>query len=329
MELTSEQPPILLDSQQDQRPLNLRQIEIFRAIMLSGSICSAGKMLHVSQPAVSRMLALAESRLGYLLFERTKRRLVPTPEARRLYAEIEDVYNRMRRINSLAANLAHDSVSTLKIATNSSVEQVLLPLALTSLQSQIRNLRTQTRTFKSAEMLHHLLSGNVDLSLSLQPIEHPSLITLPIGEDRVVCVMPKQSSLAQKTSITPDDFIAHPWISYPGDVPMGQVLRRFLDMDPAGHWIVEADTPVSASSYAKNGLGSALVNASCLPPEIRSRVTVRPLSTDLHVSLWVSYSNLTPPSLACQKLINTIGCLSRDLMRQGSRTDRAVATKIE
>ena len=329
MESTNEQPPFLLDSQQDQRPLNLRQIEIFRAIMLSGSICSAGKMLHVSQPAVSRMLALAESRLGYLLFERTKRRLVPTPEARRLYGEIEDIYNRMRRINNLAANLAHDSVATLKIATNSCIEQVLLPLALTSLQSQIRNLRTQTRTFKSAEMLHHLLSGNVDLSLSLQPLEHPSLITQSIGEDRVVCVMPKQSPLAQKKIITPNDFLAHPWVGYPRDVPMGRVLRCFLDIDPGEDWTVEADTPVSASSYAKNGLGSALVNASCLPPEIRSCVTVRSISADLHVSLWASYSNQTPLSLACQKLINTISCLSRELMRQGSRADLTETAKIE
>src|SRR5690606_5917459 len=50
-------------------PLSLRQIEVFRAIMMAGSISGAGRMLHVSQPAVSRVLALTETRLGYPLFE--------------------------------------------------------------------------------------------------------------------------------------------------------------------------------------------------------------------------------------------------------------------
>ena len=63
-------------------PLSLRQIEVFRAIMMAGSISGAGRMLHVSQPAVSRVLALTETRLGYPLFERAKGRLLPTPEAR-------------------------------------------------------------------------------------------------------------------------------------------------------------------------------------------------------------------------------------------------------
>ncbi|KAI3607297.1 Transcriptional regulator, LysR family [Cupriavidus necator H850] len=54
------------------RPLNLRQIEVFQAIMLAGSVSGAGRMLLVSQPAVSRVLALTESRLGYPLFERAR-----------------------------------------------------------------------------------------------------------------------------------------------------------------------------------------------------------------------------------------------------------------
>ena len=72
--------------------LNLRQIEVFRAIMLSGSISGASKLLFVSQPAVSRLIAYTEQRLGLMLFQRIKGRLYPTPEARRLFVEVTALY---------------------------------------------------------------------------------------------------------------------------------------------------------------------------------------------------------------------------------------------
>ena len=55
----------------------LRHMEVFRAVMLTGSISVAAKMLYVSQPAVSKLIAYIESRLVYRLFQRINNRLVP------------------------------------------------------------------------------------------------------------------------------------------------------------------------------------------------------------------------------------------------------------
>ena len=72
--------------------MNLRQIEVFRAIMATGSVSDAARLLHVSVPAVSRVLSHTETQLNFPLFMRIKGRLSPTAEARRLYHEVEDVY---------------------------------------------------------------------------------------------------------------------------------------------------------------------------------------------------------------------------------------------
>ena len=69
--------------------LNLRQIESFRSVMLPGSVVGAARLMSVTQPAVSRAVGLLELRIGYKLFERRGRRLVPTPEGEALYREIE------------------------------------------------------------------------------------------------------------------------------------------------------------------------------------------------------------------------------------------------
>ena len=97
--------------------LNLRQIEMFRAIMITGSVSGAARMLSVSQPAISRLLAYTEDRLKMRLFERVKGRVQPTPEARRLFAEVEDVHRGVLRINDLAQELQRRGTGALNFSS--------------------------------------------------------------------------------------------------------------------------------------------------------------------------------------------------------------------
>ena len=61
--------------------MRTRHIEVFNSIYKTGSVTAAAKLLNVSQPSVSKVLAHAEQQLGFRLFERIKMKLVPTPEA--------------------------------------------------------------------------------------------------------------------------------------------------------------------------------------------------------------------------------------------------------
>ena len=67
--------------------LNLRHIEIFHAIMRTGSITAAAESLNITQPAVSAVLKHFESRLQMPLFDRVNGRLRPTLEAEALLPE--------------------------------------------------------------------------------------------------------------------------------------------------------------------------------------------------------------------------------------------------
>jgi len=68
---------------------NQRQIEAFRAAFELGSATAASEFMHVSQPAVSRLLKDLERSIGFRLFERRARGLVPTRDAEVLYAEVK------------------------------------------------------------------------------------------------------------------------------------------------------------------------------------------------------------------------------------------------
>ena len=85
--------------------MRLRHIEVFHAVMQTGSVSKAAELLGISQPAASKVLGHAESALGFRLFERIKGRLRPTAEAAILFVEAEKIQHGMGQVRSLAENL--------------------------------------------------------------------------------------------------------------------------------------------------------------------------------------------------------------------------------
>src|SRR5690606_10091278 len=224
-------------------PLSLRQIEVFRAIMMAGSISGAGRMLHVSQPAASRVLALTESRLGYALFERAKGRLLPTPEARRLYQEVEHVYGGIQRVNDLAASLGRSGAGMLRVVASASFGQALIPRALERFRARKRAARVDFRSVTSDELVGYFLSGQADIGVSMHAPDHPNLTSTRMGDDRIVCALPAGHPLAAREVIRAADFSSAAWIGYPCGSPLRQALEGFFGQEPAVAPAIEVHSP--------------------------------------------------------------------------------------
>ncbi|MBL8669235.1 MAG: LysR family transcriptional regulator, partial [Alphaproteobacteria bacterium] len=78
--------------------MNLRQLEIFRAVMLAGTATAAARQLGIAQPAVSKHLRQMEARLGLALFDRAGKRLVPTADARALLDHAERLFAGLEQV---------------------------------------------------------------------------------------------------------------------------------------------------------------------------------------------------------------------------------------
>src|SRR4051812_19207609 len=85
--------------------MNLREIEAFRAVMLCGTASRAAEMLNISQPAITKALQALERSINFDLFERTKGRLVPTPEGQLFFREVEQSFVGLARLRTAAARI--------------------------------------------------------------------------------------------------------------------------------------------------------------------------------------------------------------------------------
>ncbi|GGY01201.1 LysR family transcriptional regulator [Vogesella alkaliphila] len=161
--------------------MRLRQVEIFQAILQTGSLSAAAELLCISQPAVSKTLMHAEQQLGFALFERVKGKLYPTPEAVLLQKEVGVLFDDLQRVKRLANGLRHKHGRPLQLEVTPALAQSLLPKVLTVWRKEFPDVQCSLATHHTAEIVQRLCLHEADLGLTMQRVNHPGIVLQPLA----------------------------------------------------------------------------------------------------------------------------------------------------
>lgn len=256
--------------------LNLRQIEIFRAVMTTGSISGASQLLHVSQPAVSRLLSHTEQRVGFPLFERIKGRLYSTPEAKKLFHEVESVYQAVQRVHELAQDLSENRSGILNIVSSPSIGQMVVPEAIALFRARFPEVKVTLQCLTYGYLKDRLLNRQADLGVIILPMEHPNLDVNPLCSNRLVCVLPRDHTLAQHPMLQLADLRPHPLISYEKESHFGRLVgKMYEDAGEPMKAAIEVGSPQNACALVQAGAGVALVDEFSVRSWSGSHLTMR------------------------------------------------------
>lgn len=259
--------------------MNLRQIEVFRAVMTTGSISGASRLLHVSQPAVSRLLSHTESRLGFALFERIKGRLFATPEAKQLIREVEHVYLGVQRVGELAHDLAQRRQGLLQLVSSPSIGQMLIPRVMALFREQHPAVRVTFQFLGFAHLQQRLLNRQADLGVVILPMDHPNLEVTPVARGSMVCICPHEHPLAQRATLTLADLRPFPLISYSPESPLGGLIATmYRAEDEPLDAAIEVGSPQNACALVEMGAGVGIVDEFSVRSWPADRFVVRPLA---------------------------------------------------
>lgn len=185
--------------------LNLRQIEVFRAVVEIGSMTEAGKMLGVSQPAVSRQIRDLENRFGINLFMRRAGRIEPTKDALLLHREVERCLGDLEQMLKFANDLGNFRRQRLRVAATVGHSYFLLPKVISEFNAQFPDVTISLRSGSSLEVVDLIEKGQSDIGFAILPLDIPGVIVEAMPEVELVCVIPKNHALVKNESITPQD----------------------------------------------------------------------------------------------------------------------------
>lgn len=180
--------------------MNLRQLEAFRAVFRAGSVSGGADILHTSQPSLSRLISDLEDSIGFSLFTRGRRGMVPTMEGRLFHEAVEKSFVGMDRLRDTARGIAESRDGEIFIGAIPSVAQTLLPVALNALGDLSSNRRIHVSvetapTLINAVLLNSIHIGVVGTTVTLQDVE-----VLANVEFEGICLVPEDHRLAKSSS---------------------------------------------------------------------------------------------------------------------------------
>lgn len=273
---------------------------------MTGSISNAAKLLHVSQPAVSRLLAHTEHRLGICLFQRTKGRLYPTPEAKILFKETQAVYDGIHRVNETAVDIRHNRLGSLRLVVNPSLGQTLAPSIVRNFSLRNPLVRIKMDTLVAHDLIDALVTQKSEVGIAVTHQHHPNLKTQLIHNNPLVVVLNKEHPLAKNKHITIRDLRDQKLIGYGIETPIGQLLHAlFAENGEVLHTHIEVRLTSIAVAMVQANTGVAIVDLLAGAGQIWPDVVLRPLLPSLSLPVNLLYSSTEPLSLIAQDLLES------------------------
>jgi DNA-binding transcriptional LysR family regulator len=252
--------------------VDLRQLEIIRAIADTGSFTAAGEKLHVSQSAISRQILLLEEELGESVFHRIGRRIRITPAGEALLQRSHRVFQDLHETVTAISEKQESLRGTLRLVGGMTVCLYVFPTLLSEVRRVHPNLDLKVTVGSTERSIAMLRSGAGDLGLLTLPIDASDLVSVPVLQEELLVATYPNHPLAMKRRIAPTDLNKQPFILF----ETGSITRRIVDdffaRERIGAEIVmETENVEIIKAMVRSGLGIGIVPWQAVAGDVRAK----------------------------------------------------------
>lgn len=301
--------------------LNFRQIEAFRAVMLTGTTIAAANMLNTTQPSISRSLAQIQSAAKLKLFELDRGRLRPTPEAVTLFEAVQRNFLGLETIEETIALLRRSGTGLLRVACTPALGMSVMPAIIADFQRRQPDVHITFRTISSYYVREGLLNGLYDLGLTTNSLhlEGSQLQTKVVAQVAAVCVMNRSHRLAANPHVGPRHFESEILLTLDREDDLTDEWRRALaHANVTPNSVIETTYSATICRLAEAGAGIGVVNpyiASVFSDKLR----VVPLKPSIAVKVFVVY----PRHVSMSSLASVLMAQISDHFKMKTRAPRS------
>lgn len=287
--------------------MNLKQVEAFRAAMITGKVIEAAKLLYVSQPSVTRLLQELEDELGYTLFKRSKTGIVPTAEALQFYEAVKLSFIGLDSLEKTAKQIGSLQSGKLRIASLVAMSFGFIPHVVRVFQESYPHIQISLTTGQSCDIINSAPLQRYDVGIVIKSKAVASGIVEPFIHAKAVIIVPLDHPLAKKMKIIPQDLQGENFIMLdPGDSSRQKLeallLREGITVKP----VIEALYSASICGFVSQSVGIALVNPFTAHYFQSMGYHIKPFEPAIQFENKLIFPENQPRSLACQAFVKIL-----------------------
>lgn len=240
--------------------LHPRQIEAFRAVLLTGNMTAAAEHLYVTQPAVSRLIRDLEHALRMELFQRNGAHLAPTPEALLLHREVERSFIGLERIARAADEIRRLQSGSLRLAATPALASLYLAGVIREFRDRHPGVAITVQAAHRLGMCEMVAAHQVDMGAGAPPREHPGVEWEDLPMLETMCVVPPDHPFAKKAVVRHADLRDQPLILRSGSQMQARVEAALAAIGISYRPTIECSESPTICSLVAQGLGIAIVD---------------------------------------------------------------------
>jgi DNA-binding transcriptional LysR family regulator len=283
--------------------MRIRYVEIFYAMMTTGTVKRAAETLNITQPAATRLLQQAEASIGTPMFDRVRGRLVPTREAHLLFPEVEQVFLKLNAIKRTVANFSKGTGESLRINCVPSLSLTALPLTISVIKRRFPNLNISIKTLHSGQIEEAVALRECDLGITFESASNPAVKSKAIARGKLMA-----AGKGLKGQITIDELAKLNVIDLDDKDPLGRRLAASkLAHNTEFRAICTVESYQTAVALAAHHVGVAIVDsftATNAAPAFNLGTAV--IQPELNFHVHVLTSALAPNSVPQDAFISTL-----------------------
>jgi DNA-binding transcriptional LysR family regulator len=284
--------------------MTLRQIEVVRAVMVTGTIKGAAKLLGVSAPGVSRLVKHTEGLLRIRFFNRQNGRYFPTPEARTVFEQIDSVYQKVDDLGFVLSTLGRGGLSELCVGSVPSISYAMMPRAIAKVRQRYPDLRMSIDVLKIEEAINYLLLGKGECVAMSYKLDHPGLDFEPLATGQLFCIVPEAHPLAGRESIGAAEITRYPLIGVDPTDPYGRVIAQVFESLGLAYKVpIKARFGSMVCTLVKAGLGIAVIDRFTLASDWAAGVKHLRIEEPTPFDTFIAFKRGAPLSLHAEYFI--------------------------
>jgi DNA-binding transcriptional LysR family regulator len=287
--------------------MTMRQMEVFHAIMRTGSVTAAARLLSVSQPAVTAVLKHCEASLKMRLFNRVGGRLQPTPEARAIFPDVAAIYSRIDAVGRLMQDLAGGRLGTLSIAAAFPIANGYLAKAVADYTADRPGVRVALQSLTSPDVVDRVVNREAELGIAYEPVVNAEVECSVLASSGVACVMRADHPLARHSEINVAALAPYSLITYlPRSLLRPLIDQAFSKARIAPNISVQVSLSLTGMMLAYHGAGIALVEPFLLASMPLPGLITRPLRPRIHLKTLLIRGKSAPRSALMDDFIEAL-----------------------